>query len=304
MLGPVFFLSYLLSILSPLPGLYLHVGTPERRRGQFWSGVALVVGSALSAAIKGWPGSLGYFLFASLPAMVLGELLLRRKGPEKAILGAAIAVLIAALSFSLIAAKSRGVELLPMAKSVIEIQAKSVAERLLSQNKGDLSDQMKSELEAIQKNPSSVLQELPGLTLTGLLLLAALPCLAVIRWNPKGFLRRTGIPRDFLRRWKAPDWLVWPALLSGALLLYEMEYLSALARNALKPIILIYFFQGMSILAFFLDSLRLRGPLRVIIYAVGVLFATPMVVSFGFFDLWFNFRRRARGRDEEKDNEL
>lgn len=301
LLGPIFFLSYLFSLLSPLPGLYLHAGTPDRVRGQIWSGVALVLGCALSAAIKGWAGSLGFLAFASLPALVLGELLLRKKGPVKAVFGATLAVLLAVFAFSWIAAKSQGLELVPMAKSMVETQAKAVAVRLLTQSQSEISDPMREELERIEADPSLVLAELPGLALAAVLLLVTLPCLALIRWNPKGFLRRAAIPRDYLRKWRAPEWLVWPSLLCAAFLLFEVEYLSTLARNALKPILLIYFFQGMSILAFFLDSLRLRGPIRVIFYGLGILFATPMVVSFGFFDLWFNFRGRAKGQEEDKE---
>jgi hypothetical protein len=66
----------------------------------------------------------------------------------------------------------------------------------------------------------------------------------------------------------------------------------------------------MSILAYFLDSLRLRGPIRIIFYGTAILFLTLMVVSFGFFDLWFKFRggrpffgRGAGDKDREKDKE-
>ncbi|RZA02910.1 MAG: DUF2232 domain-containing protein, partial [Proteobacteria bacterium] len=83
--------------------------------------------------------------------------------------------------------------------------------------------------------------------------------------------------------------------------IFPMDPFSLVANNLLKPILLIYFFQGMSILAYFLDSLRLRGPLRVFVYGAGLMFLTPMVVSFGFFDLWFNFRGRHKPSTEEKE---
>jgi hypothetical protein len=176
-----------------------------------------------------------------------------------------------------------------------------MAEHLLAQKKNtELSDSTQEELKALLKSPSLIFEDLPGLLGTLLLLLCTLPCVALIRWNPKGFLRRTGIARDFLRKWRTPDWFVWLALFCGVFLIFDVEYLSVIARNLLKPILLIYFFQGMSILAYFLDSLRLRGPIRVLFYGAGVLFLTPMVVSFGFFDLWFNFRGRHRPEEEDK----
>jgi hypothetical protein len=92
LLGPLFFVSYIL-VLAPLPLLYLHVGTPDVRRGRFWVAIGLVIGLTLSFAIHGWLwGSIMFFLFTSLPAAVLGELLLRKSGPEKAVMGAVLAV--------------------------------------------------------------------------------------------------------------------------------------------------------------------------------------------------------------------
>jgi Predicted membrane protein (DUF2232) len=303
LLGPLFFLSYVFSILAPFPALYLLVGTPDSRRGRLWSAIALIVGGLLCFAIKGWVGSLAFFLLSILPALVLGELLLHRQGPEKAVLGAVLALALACSGTAWLAAQTRGLELIPAARQMVETNVKSIAERLLAQeNHADLSDPTQEELQTLLKSPGLIFDDLAGLLVTLLLLLCTLPCVALIRWNPKGFLRRTGIARDFLRKWQSPEWLVWPALFCGAFLVFEVEYLSAFARNLLKPILLIYFFQGMSILAYFLDSLRLRGPIRVLFYGAGVLFLTPMVVSFGFFDLWFNFRSRKRLEEEDKES--
>jgi hypothetical protein len=167
-------------------------------------------------------------------------------------------------------------------------------------NKEQQSEENKKELRQLMERPEELFAELPGILGALTLLLCTLPCVALMRWNPKGFLRRAGISRDYLRRWRTPDWFVWPALFCGASLLFESKPLHDLAGNLLKPILLIYFFQGMSILAYFLDSLRLRGPFRLVLYGTASLFLTPMVVSFGFFDLWFNFRGRNRPVDEEK----
>lgn len=291
LLGPLFFVSYLLTILAPLPFLYLHVGNPNLRKGRLWSIAALVIGLALSYQVHGWLwGSLSFFLFASLPALVLGELLSRRVGPERAVLGAVLAVTMGCTLSAFVMTHARGLEFLPAIRHSAEQVVRDGAQHLLAQPKGDIPDNTLEELKALQDNPADFVRELPGIGAFLVLLLCALPCVALIRWNPKGFLRRTGIARDYLRRWATPDWFVWPALFCGAFLLYEVPILSDLARNLLKPILLIYFFQGMSILAYFLDSLRLRGPIRILFYGTAIMFLTLMVVSFGFFDLWFKFR--------------
>jgi uncharacterized protein YybS (DUF2232 family) len=303
LLGPLFFLSYLFSILAPLPTLYLQLGTPNASRGRAWALAAMAVGVFLCFAVKGWFwGSLLYLLFAALPALLIGELLLRRLSPEKAITGAMLAVALATTFSAWGIARSRGLELVPAVKQGAEGFLKEKAEYLLSQKKEELPEDTRKALEQLRDSPGQELITLPGMGLFFLLLLCTLPVVALIRWNPKGFLRRTGIPRDFLRKWRSPEWLVWPALFCGAFHVFEVEILSDLARNALIPILLIYFFHGMSILAFFLDSLRLRGPFRVAFYGAAIVFLTPMVVSFGFFDLWFNFRRRNRpGADTDRE---
>lgn len=305
LLGPLFFLSYLFSILAPLPLLYLQLGTPHAQRGRAWSLGAVAIGLFLSFTVKGWLwGSVMFFLFAALPAMVLGELLARQKGPEKAIAAAVLAVTLAFCLGAWGYAKAKGVDLVPAARQATEQFLKDTAERLLSQEKNEIPADTRAALEQLKEKPGQEVATLPGVGLSLILLLCTLPCVALIRWNPKGFLRRSAIPRDFLRKWRAPEWLVWPALLCGVFHIFEVEILSEIARNALIPILLIYFFHGMSILAYFLDSLRLRGPIRVILYGAAILFLTPMVVSFGFFDLWFNFRNRNRPTDldnEEKE---
>jgi hypothetical protein len=300
LLGPLFFLSYVFSLLAPLPLLYLHTGEGNPNRGRAWFFGAMVLGILLSSLIKGFWGGLGFFLLASLPSFVLGELLLRKKGPELAVSGAVLAILLGSLaSFGFF--EYRGVQTLPLMKQAIELQVTKTADVLLSRNPEEIPQETQDQLKQLKEKPALVFEELPGFAFSAIFLLCSLPCLALIRGNPKGFLKRTGIHRDFLRKWKSPEWLVWPALLCGALLIFELDPYSQIARNALKPILIIYFFQGMSILAYFLDSLRLRGPLRVMLYALGILFLTPMVVSFGFFDYWFNFRSRNRQPTEEKE---
>ncbi len=300
LLGPLFFVSYMFTILAPLPFLYLHVGTSNTQRGRLWSAIGLALGLLLSFVIHGWLwGSLAFFLLAWLPAFVLGELLLRKIGPECAILGACFAVTLATSCSALLITRSQGLELIPTARQATEKLVRDGADYFLKQEK--LPEEKAEELKLLKEKPGELFEELTGILAMLVLLLCTLPCIALMRWNPKGFLRRTGISRDYLRRWRSPDWFVWPSLLVGAFLLFEVPYLSDLAGNVLKPILLIYFFQGMSILAYFLDSLRLRGLFRVVFYGTAVLFLTPMVVSFGFFDLWFNFRGRNRPVDEEKE---
>ncbi len=304
LLGPFFFLSVFFSIFAPLPALYLRQGFETEKLSRIWSLIAVFVGCALCGLIKGGVGALGFFLFASLPALMLGELLGKKKSPELAISAAALLVLFATCALGFGIAKSHEAPLIPFVRTELKSAIHEMSTRLIETQKGDLATESLEELKKIAENPNLLIDELPGILLSAILLLCTIPCVAMIRWNPKGFLRRSGIPRDFLRKWRSPEWLVWIALFCLAFLIFEVPYLSPIANNLLKPILLIYFFQGMSILAFFLDSLRIRGPIRLILYGFGIVFLTPMVISFGFFDLWFDFRRRRQDGIDEKDEEV
>ncbi|MGZ3657461.1 MAG: DUF2232 domain-containing protein [Bdellovibrionota bacterium] len=300
------------AVLAPLPLVYLHVGTPIARRGRVWALIGLLIGVALTTSVHGiWWGGLCFFLFTSLPALVLSEMLIRRISPERAVVGAMLAAILGATIAAWGLTRAHGMQFLPgvaetTVKTVKELEDYGVTFRkMVAANappETTSSDDQEDEAAAAKiEDPREIAKTLPGFGLSVLLFLCSLPCIVMIRWNPKGFLRRTGIGRDFLRRWRTSDWFIWPALLTGLFLLVDVPPLTIVAKNLTYPILLIYFFQGMSILAYFLDSLRLRGPIRVIYYGTAILFLPLMVVSFGFFDFWIRFRSRSRlqGKDKE-----
>ena len=300
--GPLLFVTLIFSILSPLPGLYLYAGNPDSRTGRIWFFLSLIIGFILVLAVSGPSTAIGYILMAGLPALVLSELLLRKKGPEKAIVAAFALLLVSIGSMGLGISAKKGV-LITEGKAYIETQTKVFFEKLITQNP-DLPEATLDEFKKITKNPELfVYEEIPGILLSSLFLLCALPCLALIRWNPKNLLRRAMIPRDFLRKWASPEWYIWPPIVCITFILIEVPYVSLVAKNIIYPILLVYFFQGMSILAYFLDSLRIRGVFRIIIYGAGIMFTLPMIVSFGFFDLWFQFRNRRRSNEDSNESQ-
>lgn len=105
-----------------------------------------------------------------------------------------------------------------------------------------------------------------------------------------------------LQRWRFPFAGVW-ILIGFALLLVldiyvvQGEALRLLAINAFLVFGLIYLFQGLAIVAFYLGRWNLSPMLRLLFYSILVLFFQPLsflLVAFGFFDSWFDFRRLQR----------
>jgi len=304
LLGPFFFLSLIFSLLSPLPILYLHQGITNRTIARRWAYSAAIIGIILCGIIKGILIAIGFGIFGALPALVIAETLERKKSPQSAIISAWGGILASLIISGIVYSQWKQIELVPYLKTTLTQSVQEMSKKVIENEKKFASGLSEEDLKKISETPEVLVEEIPGIAMSVILLLCTFPTLLLLRWNPKGMGRRLGISRDALRKWKAPEWLVWPALLCGGFLGFEYEPYSSVANNALKPILVIYFFQGMSILAYFLDSLRLRGPIRVILYSFGVLFLTPMIMSFGFFDLWFNFRDRSKNRKEGGEKNL
>jgi uncharacterized protein YybS (DUF2232 family) len=109
-------------------------------------------------------------------------------------------------------------------------------------------------------------------------------------------LRRRGLPvPDYgpLDHWKAPEMLVWPVIACGILLLVPSLVAKTVGLNGLVILMVVYFFQGMAIIAYFFGKKRIPRIARIVLYALIALQQIVMlgVIGVGFFDTWFNFRK-------------
>jgi uncharacterized protein YybS (DUF2232 family) len=109
-------------------------------------------------------------------------------------------------------------------------------------------------------------------------------------------LRRWGLPvPDYgpLDHWKAPEMLVWPVIASGILLLVPSLAAKTVGLNGLVVLMVVYFFQGMAIIAYFFRKKQVPRVARIVLYALITLQQVVMlaVIAVGFFDTWFNFRK-------------
>jgi hypothetical protein len=131
-----------------------------------------------------------------------------------------------------------------------------------------------------------LMTELPSGILIGLLLSLWLNLLFASQIVP-GFLSRT-----FWSKFRNPEWLVWPTLISAALYAFTEHAPYYLGLNVFKVLLVLYGLQGLSIMGFLLNRYKIFGLGRVLVLAVAILLAMPLVLSLGFFDLWFDFRRK------------
>ncbi len=105
-------------------------------------------------------------------------------------------------------------------------------------------------------------------------------------------------PRDVdLRMWRTPEHLIWALIGTGFTMFLPWPVANLIARNLFLVLLGCYFCQGLAIVSYFLERLRLPRGIRVagylLIAAQHIIAA--IVLALGVFDLWGNFRRLSAG---------
>ncbi len=105
--------------------------------------------------------------------------------------------------------------------------------------------------------------------------------------------RRWTAPKVPLSCWEAPGWLIFVLIGSGFLLLLASDTLQIAALNFFLSCLVLYFLQGVAILAFSFQRYQVPQALRWTIYLILILIkpAMVLVMLMGLVDLWLDFRR-------------
>lgn len=110
-------------------------------------------------------------------------------------------------------------------------------------------------------------------------------------------------------RWRVPFGIVWAVIACIGLTLthrylFEISFLFPIIINTLIVLTFTYFLQGLTIIVFYLDKKGVRPFFRIAIYCfILLLFQTLgiVIVSLGFFDSWFDFRKLTKGVDKSNE---
>lgn len=96
-----------------------------------------------------------------------------------------------------------------------------------------------------------------------------------------------------LKLWKAPDQLIWVAIVCGIAIMLPIDAFKIISLNFILVLLLIYFFQGIAIVAFYFDKKNFPNGLRILLYGLIALQAILkiFVIGIGFFDMWVDFRK-------------
>lgn len=288
-LSALLFLSAFFTVIAPLPILFMGI-----KKGRLWAWLAALSNSLLVWWVAGVPSLITYLVFMAVMAVTVLETLLRRRSVEiSAFCGLVAMALTAWIGITLYARIEKAHPVAEIRSEISEF-VDYFGQGSAATGKGGTNTAAPLDPAELEEWKQSLIIELPSAVAVIALILVWVNLTILIRINPEGFKERLGIPPRFLEDWKAPEFLIWPAILSGATLLVDLGEVTDVGRNIFKFLMAIYAIQGLSILNFFFNHWKLRRIFRFLGYAVGVLVLTPLLLSLGFFDLWFDFRGKFR----------
>lgn len=282
-LSAFFFLSGFFAVFAPLPILSSHV-----RNGRKWAWLAALSNSVIVALAGGQLSLIFYLVFILSLSLSLPELLRLKISLEKS---AVLTLLIMTLCGSLFVF---GDALYHHLNPILEFKKHvsgfvDLLGQSLASGSGATGLLNATEVDDWKR---SLLIEFPSIVAIFSLVLVWANLVLLLRANPNKMRESLGLEASFLRNWKTPEYLVWPTIVTGFFLIFNVGVVSNISLNLFKFIMAIYAIQGLSILTYFFDLWNFRGFFRVVGFSVAVLLMTPVVLSLGFFDLWFDFRSR------------
>jgi uncharacterized protein YybS (DUF2232 family) len=281
-------LGALISIWSPLPLalLYWRQGNQPGRRGMLLAGAgAVAVYWSLPTGLTG----LYYFYYAAV-AMVLGEAARQEWAPERSIALAAAAGALAALAVFILGGAFSGQGLGQVWESYWQGEVDLVL-GIYGQNAMETGagEQLRRSL---METGRVIMRLAPGVLAAATLLMAWANFLFARSLARRGsFL--SAVFGQSLALFKAPERLVWIFIAAAGLMVIAEGWWYWLGANLVVILSVVYFFQGLAIIAHWLEKKKAPRLLRAGIYVLVAMefFLAVFVAAAGLFDLWFDFRR-------------
>lgn len=271
------------SVFVPVPVMYFRVKLGRQ------------AGAIIAAAVVGFAGLLGgsldvlFFGELLLIGFLMGELAYSGFSIEKTAATICAAVFVAGLLGLGVLGLLSGAGIHQLVSAGVRQNLELTLELYREMGVSDQQTQLlAASLDTLQK------------VLVGLLPALAIGSTLMVTWigllTARQVFQRAGISfPDYgsLDHWKAPEPLVWGVVASGGLLLVSSLTAKTVGLNGLLLLMIVYFFQGIAIMAFYLRQKRVPRMARVMLYGlVGVQQLVMLaVIGIGFFDTWFNFRK-------------
>lgn len=276
-----------LSLLTPLPFVYY-----TSKLG-YAAGIKLLALSllfiGLISHLTGRPGLTIFALELGIMGIVLAAILQKGFSLSRTIFLGAACMLLLGFGFFFFISLTKNVGPLEMILGYIEDQLQ-VAMKSFEGIESEAGPEL--ETEAIAKAFVAMVTRIyPSMMILGTALMMWLNVMIA-----KQLFRLRSLPfPDFgpLDQWQAPERMVWGLIASGFSLFLSSGTIAFIALNALIVLLAIYFFQGLSIVLFFLNKYRAPLWLRVVVYffiVIQQIFPIILMLA-GLFDQWVDFRK-------------
>ncbi len=269
----------------PLPVLFYRLKTGRSSSG-------IIVAASLAVLIvftQNFAFNMLYFGSLLMTGFFLGEFIEKHLSIEKIVLYTGFAVLGICTAILLVYAltSNQGIEHL-ISDYVSRYHA--LSSQLFSES-AQLYPDMKIDRQTLEKASALFVLIFPGIFINSYLAMVWLNILLI-----KKVLLKKGIivkSIENLNQWKTPDYLVFGVIALSVLIFLPIYVLKLIAVNCLIILMFVYFFQGIAVVSFFFQKKSVPFALRSFFFILIAIqpFFMFLVIGFGLFDTWINFRK-------------
>lgn len=276
----------LVTFFSPMPlGLLYQTKGPKAGR----LGILLAaLGAFLLIQFSDPLGGGYYLLYFFAMAMVMGEAICLRLPEDWTVGGSAGAAVVAVGFLLMIGAMLSGQGPWQIWQAQWNLELQMV--QGLYQDAGLDEASMKQLGLALEQFGRLVFHLAPGILASASLLVAWLNFLLIRRLGRRAL---AGIKVGDLTMFRSPEKMVWPLIASAGVMVFTDGWLFWTGANLILVLGVVYFFQGMAVVAFWLKKKNAPPLLKIAIYVLVAVefFLAILLAAVGLFDMWFNLRR-------------
>ncbi len=287
-LSAVLFLSGLFSAFAPLPILVLYF---ETGRVKAW--LAAITNAVIIGLVAGKVSLWIFVLFVLVVALVMSELLNKKISLEKTGILTLASLLGVLLVLVFYYSRIHHMGMTDVLKKEGDVLVEYLNQNISKELRSQWLDKTESSELTSEFKETLLMEFPPALAITSFLMIW-INLFMLLRLNPKKLREKLGLEIAYFRRWKAPEFLIWPTLFCGFLQIVEFGVYSQVALGGFKFLMAIYALQGLSVLSFLFEVWRVGPLFRILGFVMVIVLMLPLLLGIGFFDLWFDFRAKLR----------
>lgn len=123
---------------------------------------------------------------------------------------------------------------------------------------------------------------------------------AMIMWFNLVIASKVAAKTD-LSQWSCPGWLITVFIIASVCSLLPNKMVNTIGLNVLLIVGIAYFFQGLSVVVFMFDTMKIWTGWRVFFYLLIItqMYIMIMAILLGLFDNWFYFRKRIKIKGDQ-----